>query len=516
MALAVRGPVIDIPAPLAHQDPIVESAARFKVVRAGRRGGKTVLAEGCAVVGHGPIEPDGEPLFKGIVHDLDVVWVARDYTQAGIVWGEFFRPRFKGVPGVKVNETERTVTIKGFGTIFLVSAENIASVRGIGKRLAGVIVEEAAWLDLKSALRDVLLPALMDNEGWLLIISTTNAGCDGGKDEAGQPQVPSYFNTICEEIQSGKRSAEWEEFYFTAEDNPKISKRAFVSLLEEYTPGTPSLEQEVYARLLKGGVGVALPLLSIARHLVPRFAIPEDCRQFGGFDWGFNHPWSFGWYAVDDDGQVICVDTVWGRQQEPEQIATTIAAVIPVDRLRTVYAGPDIFQKKGRAIGYKGRTIDQELRVHGIRCVRANTDRVLGLSNLRRFIYWEADETGKLIREPQLTFMDTPGNRRLLTQCASMQIDPDNIEDALKVDADSQGRGGDDGYDQIRYGMMSRYRPIKKKEYGTVDTDQAEHFDYKRRKFVEYEHALDEIVSSNRGRRTPAISTPRLSTRRAS
>ena len=126
-----------IPAPLPHQEPIVNSPARFKVVRAGRRGGKTVLAEGCAIVGHGPTDATGAPKFKGIAHDLDVVWVARDYTQAGIMWHEFIRPRFKGVPGVRVNEADRTVSLDGAGTLFVISAENIASARGMGSGWPG-------------------------------------------------------------------------------------------------------------------------------------------------------------------------------------------------------------------------------------------------------------------------------------------------------------------------------------------------------------------------------------------
>jgi hypothetical protein len=37
-----------------------------------------------------------------------------------------------------------------------------------------------------------------------------------------------------------------------------------------------------------------------------------------------------------------------------------------------------------------------------------------------------------------------------------MPLDPDNPEDALKVDADAAGRGGDDYYDETRYGLMAR------------------------------------------------------------
>jgi hypothetical protein len=36
-----------------------------------------------------------------------------------------------------------------------------------------------------------------------------------------------------------------------------------------------------------------------------------------------------------------------------------------------------------------------------------------------------------------------------------MVHDPKNAEDVLKVNADGDGRGGDDDYDQVRYGCMA-------------------------------------------------------------
>jgi hypothetical protein len=35
-----------------------------------------------------------------------------------------------------------------------------------------------------------------------------------------------------------------------------------------------------------------------------------------------------------------------------------------------------------------------------------------------------------------------------------MVHDPKNAEDVLKVNADADGQGGDDDYDQCRYGVM--------------------------------------------------------------
>jgi hypothetical protein len=441
---------------LPHQIAVVDSAARFKVVRAGRRGGKTVLAEGCSVVGHGP-RANGVPLYKGIAQDRDIVWVARDYTQAGIMWHEFIRPRFKGVAGVKVNEADRTVTLRGAGTLFVISAENIMSAKGMGKRLGGVVIEEGAWLDLKTVLRDVILPALMDNEGWLLIISTTNAGPDGGKDDYGQPQTPSYFNVICEEVRAGSRTSDWAEFHFTAQDNPKITDRAFGSLVSEYPDGSVSLRQEVFAELLRGGVGMALPQLSKARHVIPRQRLPEHWTRFGAFDWGYDHPWCFGDFRADEDGNVILVDTLWGREDLPDAQAEKIANAFG-DDFRYIVAGHDCWNKV-KARGETTPTIAEQFWAHDprIRLDKANTSRESGLTNLRLYTQWKATETHRE-RVPKFRMMETDGNLRVLAQLEAMQVDPKNVNDALKVDARG-GVGGDDGYDMVRYGLASR--PLK-------------------------------------------------------
>lgn len=313
-----------IPAPLPHQEPIVASAARFKVVRAGRRGGKTVLAEHCSIVGHGPTDYNGLPVFRGIAQGLDVVWVARDYTQAGIMWHEFIRPRFKHKPGVRVNEVERTVTLDGAGTLFVVSAENIYSVKGVGKRLAGVVIEEAAWLATGEVLRDVIMPALMDNEGWLLLISTTNAGPDGGKTESGGPQAPSYFNQICQEIRSGQRSGEWAEFHFTARDNPKISQRAFDALVAEYgSADSPSLHQEVYADLITAGAGLAFPEFLDEVHVIPNRLPPRHWKIIAAMDWGYRQG-AYGLFAIGTEGEI---EQVWEYYSEFRDLHARAAAV---------------------------------------------------------------------------------------------------------------------------------------------------------------------------------------------
>jgi hypothetical protein len=102
----------------------------------------------------------------------------------------------------------------------------------------------------------------------------------------------------------------------------------------------------------------------------------------------------------------------------------------------------------------------------GWQLVPANDARVAGLNNMRR--YTHIDPTSIRTRSRGSCGWTRRATRACLAQVARIQLDPDKPEDALKVDADSAGRGGDDMYDETRYGLMSRpiaARVIKEPPY---------------------------------------------------
>lgn len=454
-----------LPEPVGLQPEWLDHPATRKVLRVGRRGSKTRFAFLAALIGHGPRNERDEPTMGGVLAGGDVVWLAQNYTNLStVLWREEIVPRMAHLPWVNLKVQTHDVEIPGLGALMLRSGdrEAIDSIRGIGKRLNGVIIDEAAWLDLRGALQDVILPALADNNGWLIVMSTTNAGADGGYDDAGNPQVPSYFNVLCGEIRAGKRSAEWVVFTGTAYDNPTLSRQAIDELIAEYDPDSPKLRQEVFAELLETGVGLGLPGLSEASHMVDAFHPPHHWPRWAGFDWGYHHPWSFGGYTGNEDGQCYVVNTVGGRLQLPEQIDRAVRAAGFDPTTMPVFGSPDAWKTrvgdKGRIVGqYEGPTIAEQLMALGWKLVPAADARVAGLNNLRRYLY--VDPTIQNI--PRLQWMRTPGNVASLAQTARMALNPEKPEDVLKVDADGGGRGGDDHYDQLRYAMMSRPLPAR-------------------------------------------------------
>lgn len=437
-----------IPAPLPHQVPILADPSTRKIWRAGRRTGKTRGAFIAATIGHGPTTRN-IPLLKGILHGANGVWIAPDFPQSRAIWREEIEPRFAGLPGIDLNQVERRISVQGRGRLELRSAENIDSVRGSGLDFA--ILDEGAHFHLRYALNDVILPALLDKNGWLLIISSPNAGHDGNPEHLS----PSYFNELCQEVMDGKRAG-WSHFHNRSEDNSTLSPQALQSLRAEYPPGSPTAAQELDAEL-GVGAGRFYPELSDWEHsslLVKPYDMPplEEWYEFwGGYDWGFVHPAVFGSYCRI--GNVVYkLDTLHMHKYQDEEQAATIKASADKRCLRTVYAGGgahDVRKSHVAAV----ESVAQVFARYGISLERANVDKLARAQVLRRLFH---DPHGPLKPDTvRLRFVDTPGNRRCLHELAALVPDPLNINVPAKRDANERGENGDDGADETSFALAT-------------------------------------------------------------
>lgn len=237
-------------------------------------------------------------------------------------------------------------------------------------------------------------------------------------------------------------------------DNPIYAKDPL------YMAQLMSLPEMLRRQLLYGdwdaGYGSALEELSREKHIIKPFDPPEAWLRFGAFDWGYAHPWTFGEFAVDEDGVVYMIDSVKGRRDRPDEIIDAIQNKFNLDRLNYIVAGHDVFQKR-RAMGDNTPSIAEMFQERGITLAPANIDRVPGLNNMRRFIAWRGIGKGGRDADPAFRIMATATNDAAFEQLQSVVINPDRMEDALKVDADPDtGEGGDDFYDMIRYALASR------------------------------------------------------------
>ena len=176
--------------PHSGQLEVHNSDARFKVLSAGRRWGKTRL---------------------GVNECLDAAaqggrawWVSPSYKTSEVGWRPL-RQIARKLPGAEIRLVDRMVTLPGGGFVAVRSADNPDSLRGEG--LDYVVMDECAFMQ-KEAWTEAIRPALSDRQGKALFIST-----------------PKGRNWFWEVYQRGVNGEEgWQAWTFPTANNPFIAE----------------------------------------------------------------------------------------------------------------------------------------------------------------------------------------------------------------------------------------------------------------------------------------------------
>lgn len=187
-------------------------------------------------------------------------------------------------------------------------------------------------------------------------------------------------------------------------------------------------------------------------HFIEPFAIPSHWNRFGAYDYGYNHPAAFGWFANDEDGNTFLYREMVQANTRVDLFAKRLNEYDDTTVLYPIVAGHDCWtQKSVLRDDALPPTIAEQFGTHGIYLKKAVIDRIQGAAQLRDYLAWQKRPNGK----PRLYIFNTcPITFDALSR---MIHDPDRVEDVLKIDA-SEGdpMSGDDAYDMIRYGLMSR------------------------------------------------------------
>lgn len=239
------------------QFEIATDTHRFRIICAGRRWGKSILAE--LITLKWAVENPGKIYWivsPTIVQSKQIHW----------------RQLQKIVPSSlieKKNEVERSITLTNGSVIELKGAENPDALRGV--KLAGLIIDEIAsirnWTWLWS---EVLRPTLTDYQAPALFIST-----------------PQGYNHFYDLFQQGLEGGDYKSWRFTSYDNPYISKEEIDNAKRELTDDT--FHQE-YMADFRTFVGLAHKQFDRNVNLISTFDIPIEWSTGRGFDYGSTHP----------------------------------------------------------------------------------------------------------------------------------------------------------------------------------------------------------------------------------
>jgi phage terminase large subunit len=186
-------------------------------------------------------------------------------------------------------------------------------------------------------------------------------------------------------------------------------------------------------------------------HFIKPFEIPSHWNRFGAYDYGHNHPAAFGWFANDEDGNTYLYREFVKNQLRVDQFAQEINKYQDTKLLNPIVGGLDCWTARNTIKEGTPPTIAEEFDSHGIFLERAVVDRIQGAAQLRSYLAWQ----GKPNKKPRFFIFNTCP---IAFDTVSRMIhNPDKVEDVLKIDAtEGDPLSGDDAYDMVRYGLMSR------------------------------------------------------------
>lgn len=223
--------------------------ARFKVVAAGRRFGKSRFGSLRCVV--------------TAIQGGRAWWVAPSYPVASVGW-RMLQQLGRQIPGVELRQVERIMAFPTGGMVQVRSADNPDSLRGEG--LDYVALDECAFIK-EDAWTEALRPALSDRQGHALFIST--------------PKGRNWFWRVW--TQGQQDSDEWHSWQFPTASNPTVEAKeieAARGMLPEQV-----FRQEYLAEFVEDAGLVFRHVMDAAT------AKPQDAKTPGhdyciGVDWG--------------------------------------------------------------------------------------------------------------------------------------------------------------------------------------------------------------------------------------
>jgi len=218
---------VKIPSPHKEQRRFIDSDAKRKVIRAGRRGGKTA---GMAILAIEKFLEGRRILYAAPIQDqIDSFWSAVTNTLAEpIQAGAFYKNETRHI--IEVPGTENRIRAK--------TAWNADSLRG---DYADVLILDEYQLMDETAWGEVGAPMLLDNNGDAVFVYTPPSLRSRSTSKARDPQHAAKLFKKARSDETGR----WAAFHFTSYDNPHISKAALVDISKDMT--SLAIRQEILA-----------------------------------------------------------------------------------------------------------------------------------------------------------------------------------------------------------------------------------------------------------------------------
>jgi len=280
------------------QKQIAKSTARFRVVNAGRRFGKTVLAS---------------EEIKGILlsKQAKVLYIATTIAQArDIMWNQLKQELQPII--IKANESRLELEVMNkdgkSSFIQLKGWEAIETLRG--QSFDFVVLDEVASMrNFWVGWNEVLSPTLIDRKGSCMFIST-----------------PKAFNHFYDLYNMHEKDSDYASFHFTTYDNPNIPVEEIER--EKLTKPENTFAQE-YLGSFRKSEGLVYKEFRRDMHVYNKDSEKQPTniiKRFAGIDFGFTNPTAIISIEKDHDNGYWVTQEWYKRGKTDEQIADVAMA----------------------------------------------------------------------------------------------------------------------------------------------------------------------------------------------
>jgi hypothetical protein len=218
---------VTIRRPHAQQERFIYHRAKRKVIRAGRRGGKTVGMATLAVL--------------GFMAGQRVLYAAPTIDQVDRFWYEVKLALDAAVQSKALYKNETEHLIERPGTLNRIRAKTAWNADTLRGDYADLLILDEYQLMSEDAWGRVGAPMLADNNGDAVFIYTPPSLHSRGQTKARDPQHAAKLYKRALADTTGR----WAAFHFTSFENPYISHEALRDLTEDMT--AQAYDQEIMA-----------------------------------------------------------------------------------------------------------------------------------------------------------------------------------------------------------------------------------------------------------------------------
>lgn len=264
----------------------------------------------------------------------------------------------------KKNETELSITLPNNAMISLKGGDNPDSLRGVG--LNFVVLDE--FSDIKREVwEEIIRPTLADTQGSAWFIGT--------------PRGYNHFYELWDKTNKGLFGDQYKAYKLRTEDNPYIPRKE----IEAAKVGDERVYRQEWLAEFTAFKGKFFMEFDERIHVVSPFPIQSWYKKIIGIDYGFTAPSAVGWWALDNDGNVILYKEFYEKNLTYEKLAKIILERTQ-ENIELIVADPSMWAKEG-TIGESGAELmEKYFHMRNIPMLKADNDRKIGWGQMREIM----------------------------------------------------------------------------------------------------------------------------------